>query len=55
MHRADNLTTLMCCLEIWDLRHPGTLMACPGLYRVLFNLYLYSWKTMKHYSSFCEI
>ena len=32
MHRADNLTTVMCPLsEIWESQPPGTFRACPGL------------------------
>jgi len=28
--RADNLTTLMWCLEIWEPQTPGTLRECNG-------------------------
>ena len=34
MHRTDNLNALRAnCLEIWEPQPPGTLGACPGLYR----------------------
>jgi hypothetical protein len=27
------------CLQIWELQHPGNLMACPGLYRDCFTFF----------------
>jgi hypothetical protein len=39
MCRADNLNTFMCCLEICEPQPPGTLRACPGLYRDCFTFY----------------
>ena len=32
------------CLEIWESQHPGTLRACPGLYRDCCYLYLYLYR-----------
>jgi len=39
VRRADNLTTFMCCLEIWEPQPPGTLRTCPGLHRDCFTSY----------------
>jgi hypothetical protein len=39
VRRADNFTTFCAnCPEIWEPQPPGTLRACPGLYRVCFTL-----------------
>jgi hypothetical protein len=42
---AVGLTTLPSsyadCLEIWESQPPGTLRACPGLYRDCFTYYCY--------------
>ena len=42
--RCIGLTTLppSCadCLEIWEPQYPGTLRACPGLYRDCFTFYI---------------
>jgi len=45
VHRAENLTTSCAnCREIWEPHPPGTVRACPGLYRdcfIFFSAALY--------------
>lgn len=42
MCMADNLITFIRSLEMWEPQPPGTLTACPGLYRECFTFTLHS-------------
>ena len=39
---VDNVTTFMCCLEIWEPQPPEKLRACPGLQMECFTFTLHN-------------